>query len=183
MRCDAAHFEDGSECDGPRDAVRIGDGIGGYALGCVHHGARMHAALETPTAADHAVPGAAAAVIRSAAGQTPLSWMDPSVPQPEHEPTQKELAEGLTEVLGVLLTQQKFGLLPDILLQGNPFESTGQEQAASVPSAPKGAWRDDDVPPGVTNVFEFIEWAAHDAWDSWVKASDRGPGLQETNVF
>lgn len=172
MRCEAVHSEDDSACDTTGDAVRISDGLGGHALGCVHHGARLYAALETPTAVDGSVPGAAAAVIREAVGQTPLSWMYPPVTEPAYEPTRKELAEGMAEALSALLTQLKFGLLPDSFLRDSLFQEMEPEQDAPVRLASTGSWRDDlGIPPDVTNVFEYIEWAGHDAWDSWTKPS------------
>jgi hypothetical protein len=44
-RCSAAHVEDISACNGPRDAVSIEDASGDSALGCVHHGAVLLASL------------------------------------------------------------------------------------------------------------------------------------------
>lgn len=45
-RCDAAHAEDRSLCDGPAAAVRIIDQTDAEVTGCVRHGAALLAALE-----------------------------------------------------------------------------------------------------------------------------------------
>jgi hypothetical protein len=38
-RCQAAHPEDPSPCEGPRNAVRVVDQVGEQRYGCVHHAA------------------------------------------------------------------------------------------------------------------------------------------------
>ncbi|MFM9373295.1 hypothetical protein [Streptomyces sp. Da 82-17] len=150
--------------------MKIGDGSGGFALGCVHHGTRMYASLATPHAIDHTVHGSAAAVIRAAAGKEPFFWRArPPVP----EPTDKELAEGLCQALCEIATKQTFGLLPETLVHRAPGEVA--EVLMRLRSAPHGE-RNDGVPAGVTNVFELNAWLAQHTWESWVEASQSTQG-------
>jgi hypothetical protein len=65
--CEAAHPDDRSPCEGPRDAVRIVDSTGGHALGCLRHAAVLLAALVGGRVYPLSVPGAAIEVYHRAA--------------------------------------------------------------------------------------------------------------------
>lgn len=45
-RCEAAHPEDRSPCDGAPDAVRVVDQVGDQLCGCVHHASVVLASVE-----------------------------------------------------------------------------------------------------------------------------------------
>lgn len=75
-RCVAAHIEDPTPCEGPREAVRVADRIGGSVLACVHHGARLYASLDG--ARVYPQPGhdgAAIEVYYRAQRLRPFPWM------------------------------------------------------------------------------------------------------------
>ena len=75
--CEAAHRDDLTECRGRPDAVRVRDGFGGSAVGCVHHGARMLATLTAGTVEPVAVAGAAVDTYVLAKGLPPFDcWND-----------------------------------------------------------------------------------------------------------
>ncbi|WP_063775096.1 hypothetical protein [Streptacidiphilus anmyonensis] len=98
--CEAIHPEDHTACEGPQDAVRVSDQLGGSVLACVHHGARILATVTAATVAPAAVRGAAIEAYRRAKETPPLAfqWDDEPMTLVEHavwkgidwEPTQAE---------------------------------------------------------------------------------------------
>lgn len=66
-RCEAAHRDDRSPCEGPPDAVRIVDAAGGQAFGCRRHVAKLLAALAGGRVYPAAAQGAAIEVYHRAA--------------------------------------------------------------------------------------------------------------------
>jgi hypothetical protein len=58
-RCEAAHPEDGSACEGEPDAVRVIDQAGDEVYGCVHHIAVMLASVEGARVYPGSVEGSA----------------------------------------------------------------------------------------------------------------------------
>ena len=93
-RCDAAHRDDPTPCEGPRDAVEIRDRFMSRArdvmstgvLGCVHHGARLLASLDGgrvhpgPSSQTGRAPGEGAAIdaYRRARALPPFCWTHPA---------------------------------------------------------------------------------------------------------
>ncbi|WP_246144819.1 hypothetical protein [Actinacidiphila oryziradicis] len=85
-RCDAAHPDDPTPCEGPHDAVEIRDRFMSRArdaitvgtLGCVHHGARMLASLDGGRVypGPSGAPGDAAAIdaYQRAQALPPFAW-------------------------------------------------------------------------------------------------------------
>ncbi len=75
-RCQAANAEDPTPCEGDREAVRVVDKLGGEALGCVHHAARLYATLEDPRVYPNgdANNGKALEVYHRAADLKPWPW-------------------------------------------------------------------------------------------------------------
>jgi hypothetical protein len=71
-RCEAAHAEDQSPCEGSDDAVLVVDQAGGEALGCLRHGAALLASLE----GGRVYPGTGSAieVYRRAQALRPFEW-------------------------------------------------------------------------------------------------------------
>lgn len=59
QRCEAAHPEDGSPCEGPVDAVRVVDQVRDELVGCVHHAAVVLASVEKARVYPGSVGGAA----------------------------------------------------------------------------------------------------------------------------
>lgn len=80
-QCEAAHPDDGSPCDGPRDAVRIVDQVDDQRSGCVHHAAVALASIEDARVYPGSVPGAALEAHRRAQLRTPFAF-DPGDPWP-----------------------------------------------------------------------------------------------------
>lgn len=73
-RCAAAHLEDRTSCEGPRDAVTVLDPAGTAVAGCEHHGARLLASLEGGRVEPGSVDGAAIRVFKAADALPPFCW-------------------------------------------------------------------------------------------------------------
>lgn len=75
-RCQAANAEDPTPCEGDREAVRVLDKVGGEALGCVHHAARLYATLDDPRVYPNGEnnAGKALEVYHRAADLKPWPW-------------------------------------------------------------------------------------------------------------
>lgn len=58
-RCGLAHDDDPRPCEGPQDAVRLVDGTGTAATGCVMHAASAYASITDARVYPGSVPGAA----------------------------------------------------------------------------------------------------------------------------
>lgn len=65
-RCEAAHPEDRSACEGELDAVRVVDQVGDEVRGCVHHAAVVLASVEGSRVYPGSVDGAAVEAFRRA---------------------------------------------------------------------------------------------------------------------
>ncbi|MET8544109.1 hypothetical protein ABZW03_26185 [Kitasatospora sp. NPDC004799] len=74
--CEAAHPEDASPCEGPRDAVTVVDRNGDAAKACVHHGTRLYASLIGPRVYPGSVPDAAIEVFNRAQTTSAFAWLD-----------------------------------------------------------------------------------------------------------
>ncbi|MFD5467043.1 hypothetical protein ACFWIQ_30095 [Kitasatospora sp. NPDC127059] len=79
-RCEAAHVDDTSPCEGPRDAVTVLDRHGDAAKACVHHGARLYASLISPRVRPGSAPDAAIDVYNRAQSASPFAWLDRQLP-------------------------------------------------------------------------------------------------------
>jgi hypothetical protein len=101
-RCAAAHAEDVSACEGPLDAVRVVDELGGEVLGCVRHGAVLLASLEC----GRVYPGPghdgyAIEVFKRAQQLKPFNFRGPTVPTVvDFDTTAREVAASLLALLG-----------------------------------------------------------------------------------
>jgi len=73
-RCEAAHRDDPTGCEGAQDAVRIIDQHGTETPACVHHGARLYASLDKPLVHTGTVHRAALAVYYRAQSTPPFAW-------------------------------------------------------------------------------------------------------------
>ncbi|MBD3550848.1 hypothetical protein [Streptomyces sp. SP18CM02] len=89
-RCTAAHIEDPTPCQGPRDAVTILDGTGNVATGCEHHGARMLASLGGAHIEPGSVVGAATRAFAASQAIRPFCWYETG---PRTGPSQLSHAE------------------------------------------------------------------------------------------
>jgi hypothetical protein len=77
-RCPAAHVEDPRPCDGPPDAVRIGDRLGAGVAACPLHGAVLLASLDGGRVYPLAGPnGSAIAVYALARKLPPFDYLRP----------------------------------------------------------------------------------------------------------
>ena len=85
-RCDAAHRDDPTPCEGPGDAVEVRDRFMSRArdamstgvLGCVHHGARMLASVDGGRICPGRTgDGAAIDAYRRAQVLPPFCWTHP----------------------------------------------------------------------------------------------------------
>jgi hypothetical protein len=85
-RCQAAHPEDPTPCDGP-PVVTVLDARNAGAEGCEHHGARLLASLEGGRvyALPDAPDGTAIRVFKAAQGIRPFAWVTDA---PRTEPSQ-----------------------------------------------------------------------------------------------
>lgn len=92
-RCQAAHPEDPTPCQGPGDAVTVSDRSGNSADGCEHHAARLLASLEGGHLEPGTVEGAAIRVFESANRTRPYPWLADA---PRTDPTQAPRAENHT---------------------------------------------------------------------------------------
>ncbi|MFJ1782556.1 hypothetical protein ACIOKA_38255 [Streptomyces anulatus] len=92
-RCTAAHIEDPTPCQGPRDAVTVLDGTGNATTGCEHHGARMLASIDGARIEPGSVVGAATRA--AAASLTIRCWYESA---PRTEPSQLSHAENARHV-------------------------------------------------------------------------------------
>jgi hypothetical protein len=81
LRCEAAHAEDPTECEGPQDAVRVVDRHGDAQTGCVNHASAYLASLEGGRVYPASVPGAAIEVYERAKRRRPFDFM--FEPQPD----------------------------------------------------------------------------------------------------
>ncbi|MEV7935266.1 hypothetical protein AB0O82_03905 [Kitasatospora sp. NPDC088264] len=75
-RCEAAHVDDASPCEGPCDAVTVLDRHSDSAEACVHHGARLYASLIGPHVLPGSVPDAAIEVRHRAQTTPAFAWLD-----------------------------------------------------------------------------------------------------------
>lgn len=73
-QCPAAHVEDHRPCEGPSDAVRIVDRVGGEVSGCVRHGAVLLASLDGARVFPGSVGGAAIEVYARAQRRRPFDF-------------------------------------------------------------------------------------------------------------
>lgn len=75
-RCQAAHPDDPTTCEGDRQAVRVEDQAGAHVLGCVYHAARLYASLVRPRVyPEQGHGGAALDVYTRALTTPPFAWM------------------------------------------------------------------------------------------------------------
>jgi hypothetical protein len=77
-RCQSAHPNDPTSCEGPQDAVTVLDAYNHGATGCEHHAARLLASLEGGRvyANPEAPSGAAIRVFNAAAELPPFAWVE-----------------------------------------------------------------------------------------------------------
>lgn len=77
IRCQTAHAEDNSRCDGPPDAVLVRDQSGAQQTGCVNHGSATLASLENATVhpGPAGVAGAAIEAYRRAQVRHPFDFL------------------------------------------------------------------------------------------------------------
>jgi hypothetical protein len=80
-RCEAAHPEDRSACEGDPDAVRVIDHIGDELRGCVHHASVVLASVEGSRVCPGSVEGAAVEAFTRARLREPFVF-DPVGPWP-----------------------------------------------------------------------------------------------------
>lgn len=84
-RCEAAHADDPSPCDGPVNLVRILSANGDQTLGCLRHGAVLLASLESGIVRQGpaGVPNAAITVHMRARGLKPFAFGTAGGPYPQ----------------------------------------------------------------------------------------------------